>query len=253
METLNSRVIAGRGTPEAEWCAWKGLAALPAIALDRVVPPGSRAVFIAPHPDDEVLGMGGLMATLARQSRELLLVAVTDGDASHRDSQVWPTARLRAERPLETAEALQRLGVCEIDIRRLGIGDGAVREKEDALCATLATLLEPTDVVISTWNRDGHPDHEATGRAADRACAARGATLREVPVWMWHWAHPGDARIPWHRAHRLTLDAAAIASKRHATQAFSSQLEDDPSTGREAILAPYVLDRLLRGFEVLFI
>ena len=53
---------------------------MPEIAPDQVVPPGSRAVFIAPHPDDEVLGMGGLMAALARQSRELRLVAVTDGD-----------------------------------------------------------------------------------------------------------------------------------------------------------------------------
>jgi LmbE family N-acetylglucosaminyl deacetylase len=253
MDTLNARVIAGRGTPEAAWRAWDGLAALPSIDPEQVVPAGSRAVFVAPHPDDEILSMGGLMALLARQSRELLLVAVTDGDASHRDSPAWPTDRLRAERPLETGEALRRLGVHDIAMRRLGIGDGTVRHVEDTLCSSLEPLLTPTDVVITTWRHDGHPDHEATGRAVARACAARGATWVETPVWMWHWAQPGDARVPWHRARRLALDAGALASKRHATQAFSSQIEDDSSTGSEAILAPYVLDRLLRDFELVFI
>jgi LmbE family N-acetylglucosaminyl deacetylase len=247
------RVIAGEGTPESEWRNWDGLDSLPDVDLDVLIPPGSRVMFVAPHPDDEVLGMGGLMALLAQRHHRLALVAVTDGDASHRDSAKWPVDRLRTERPRETLEALRRLGMHGVQLIRMHIGDGGVANAEEDLRQSLAAIIGPTDVVITTWSHDGHPDHEATGRAADHACIARGATLVEVPVWMWHWSHPGDVRVPWKRARRLVLDAPLVEAKRHAAHAFVSQLEDDPSTGRPAILPPFVLDRLLRSFEVLFV
>lgn len=70
-------VIHGGGTPEWRWRSWS-----------RVFPPLElagcrRLVVVAPHPDDEVLGVGGLMATAVGAGVELDIVAVTDGDASH--------------------------------------------------------------------------------------------------------------------------------------------------------------------------
>jgi LmbE family N-acetylglucosaminyl deacetylase len=253
MEALKQRAIAGQGTPESDWLSWAGLAALPEVRPEAIVPFGSRAVFVAPHPDDEVLGMGGLMAQLAEMQRRLVLLAVTDGDASHPGSSLWPAERLRTERPVETREALQRLRAFNVELTRMHIGDGQVRQAETHLRERLTAMIRSTDVVITTWRFDGHPDHEATGRAAAHACMATGATLIEVPVWTWHWASPGDARVPWSRARRLALDARAQARKREAVQAFASQLENDPSTGRQAILPPHVLDRLLRSFEVVFV
>jgi LmbE family N-acetylglucosaminyl deacetylase len=253
MDALKQRFIAGEGTPESDWLAWTGLTVLPEIQPEAMVPRDSRAIFVAPHPDDEVLGMGGLMTRLAGMRRRLALVAVTDGDASHDGSSVWPVERLRAERPVETREALKRLQASDVELTRMQIGDGQVRHAEKHLRERLTAMIQPTDVVITTWRFDGHPDHEATGRAAAHACRATGATLIEVPVWTWHWAIPGDARVPWSQARRLTLDAQSHARKCEATRAFKSQIEDDPSTGRAAILPSYVLDRLLRKFEVVFV
>lgn len=48
-----------QGTPLAAWNASARLRALPAITADLLVPPNCRAVIIAPHPDDEILGCGG--------------------------------------------------------------------------------------------------------------------------------------------------------------------------------------------------
>jgi LmbE family N-acetylglucosaminyl deacetylase len=253
MEALKQRLIAGEGTPESDWQSWSGLAAFPAVRPETLVPFASRAVFVAPHPDDEVLGMGGLMARLAEMQRRLALVAVTDGDASHHGSSLWPVERLRTERPVETREALQRLRAFNVELTRMHIGDGQVRHAEAQLRERLSAMIRTTDVVITTWRLDGHPDHEATGRAAAHACMATGATLIEVPVWTWHWAGPGDARVPWSRARRLALDPRAHARKRDAAQAFSSQIEEDPSTGRPAILPAHVLERLMRSFEVVFV
>lgn len=241
-------VIDGLGTPEEQWQAWPGLQALPAVQATALVPPGSRLVVLAPHPDDEVLAVGGLIAQLAAAGRELLLVAVTDGTASHPGSARWTPAALAATRPGETADALRRLGVGEVPTLRLGLPDSDVAEAP--VIAAVAPSLRDRDVLVVTWRHDGHPDHEAVGRAGAALAAATGAPLLEVPVWTWHWARPGDARVPWERARRVELDAALLARKRAAVEAYASQLGEDAALPLGAVLPPPVLARLLRPAEV---
>jgi len=108
-KTHKDRVLAGTGTPESSWQNWARLGALPEVKPAELVPPGARAVVVAPHPDDEVLGTGGLLAHLSALGRKVLIVAVTDGTASHPDSPAWPVERLAAVRPQETREALRNL------------------------------------------------------------------------------------------------------------------------------------------------
>jgi hypothetical protein len=220
MDALKHVDEAGNGTPETIWEAWGGFDRLPELRPDALVSPNGRALFVAPHPDDEVLGMGGLMVQLARLQRKLALVAVTDGDASHRDSDLWTPDRLRAERPIETREALQRLRAFNVEVARLRLGDGKVMQSETALRDRLSRMLRPDDVVVTTWRFDGHP---------------------------------ADSRLPWSRARRLTLDSSTHARKRHAIEAFASQLEPDPSTGNKAILEPEVLAHWVRPFEVFLV
>ena len=103
----------------------------------------------------------------------------------------------------------------------------------------------------ATWRADGHPDHEAVGRAAAVAASRTGAVLVEYPVWMWHWAYPEDEAVPWHRAARVPLNSEAQQRKRDAIAAFRSQLESDVA-GRDPILPPHVLARLDCVGEVVF-
>ena len=248
-----ARRIEGSGTPDQVWLSWPGLNDIPAISANALVPPGTRAVIVAPHPDDEILACGGLLQLLAAQGSQLLLIAVTDGDASHPDSPLWPQERLRQVRPQESAQALATLGLASPAWLRLHLPDGGVAGMTPQLSTTLAAQLRPGDRVFTTWRLDGHPDHDACGRACAAACAASGATLVEMPVWGWHWAVPGDMRVPWHRAHRLPLPAPILQRKRAALRCFASQMQDDPSTGRPAIVAGDALQRLLHAWEVYFL
>ena len=250
MATVGDRQIQGAGTAPEAWAEWAGFSSMPAIAAAQLVPPDHRAVIVAPHPDDEILGCGGLLHLLGELGRRLTLVAVTDGDGSHPDSSLWPASRLRNTRPLETREALRRLRLERASVTRLALPDGQVSAQEEALEQRLLDLLTPQDVVFVTWRLDGHPDHEATGRATLAACQQRGARCIEVPIWTWHWASPGDTRVPWERAQRLALDADVLALKKHAVNAFGSQLSADPSTGQGPILPPAVVARLTRPWEV---
>lgn len=252
---MNDNPIVGQGTSLQQWQGSRQMAQLESIDVLSLVPANARAVIIAPHPDDEILGCGGLLQLLAAAGRPLQLISVTDGSASHPGSERWPVERLSIVRPQESAEALRRLGLPMHSLKWLrgGFTDTQVAAQEQALCAFIESHLRPGDVVFTTWREDGHSDHEAVGRASAEAARRVGAICHELPVWTWHWATPEDAVVPWQRARKILLSPAQIARKRHAVHAFASQLEGDPDVGLAPVLAPYVIDRLLQPFEVVFL
>jgi len=248
-ERVADRTIRGQGTPERAWRGWGGLKTLAPLSIEQLAPRGARVVVVAPHPDDEVLGCGGALALLARAGHEIVIIGVTDGEGSHPGSLAWTPTLLARRRRAERADGLARLGVPGPALA-LGFADGAVALAEPSLCTRLCDLLRPRDVVLATWRLDGHPDHEAVGRAAATAAASRGCSFWEVPVWMWHWARPADPRVPWARMRRLALVAETRARKSRAVAAHGSQLVETPAERRPPVLPDWALARLLRPFEV---
>ena len=247
---IAARRIAGAGTPAAAWRDDPQLRAVPSVAAEHLLAGSHRMVIVAPHPDDEILACGGLLQALAEGGVPALLVAVTDGEASHPGSAAWPEARLRAERPRETQAALACLGLAGMPVLRLALPDGAVAAQEAGLGARLAAILRPGDLVVTTWRLDAHPDHEACARACAAAAAACSARLLETPVWGWHWSAPGDGALPLARACKLALTPPMLARKRAAVLCFHSQLQDD--AGRPAIVSAQAAERLLHPFELYF-
>src|SRR5256885_6587379 len=43
----------------------------------------------------------------------------------------------------------------------------------------------------------------------------------------WHWAEPGDTRVPWHRAAAIALAPQELALKRKALSCFRSQRSEE--------------------------
>jgi LmbE family N-acetylglucosaminyl deacetylase len=244
-----------QGTPLSEWQRSTALRGAQPISAEALVPPGARLVVLAPHPDDEVLACGGLLAAMADRQQDIQLISVTDGEGSHPGSSQWPDARLRAQRRQESEYALAALGLdaARISWHRLELTDGGVADNAEALIALLSEDLRPSDVLLSTWRHDGHCDHEAVGHCAAQAAASTGATLVEVPIWAWHWAEPNDPRIPWEQARKLMLSDDQLARKRRAITCHASQLQTDTSTGALPVLDAITLERLLQPFELVFL
>lgn len=243
----------------------------PAIALDV-----GRLVVVAPHPDDEVLGLGATMVARAAagfgSSDSLdspgpldVVVCVSDGSASH-PGEVAPEV-MRGRRQAECEAGARELG---IDLRMLGLPDGGLNAADvDAALHPVLDELVPATVAV-TWSGDGHPDHHVCAESVQRWIAAReGVTLLEFPVWMWHWARPGDPDVPWERLRRVSmprsestaaggsraedLTADAFAHKRRALAAHASQLapqSDAPDA--TVILPPAVVERFFFGDEWVF-
>jgi LmbE family N-acetylglucosaminyl deacetylase len=238
--------IAGAGTGEDEWAPFLAGLDLPSFTP---APLGtSGLVVVSPHPDDEILGLGGLLSML---DRRITLVAVTDGEASHPGSTVYRPQQLAQLRRGETRAALARLGV-EADIVYCGQPDGGI--DEDALVDELGRQLTADHWCFVSWRGDGHPDHEVVGRAAGRAVAAAGSRLVEYPIWAWHWAGPGDPRVPWQRARSIALTPETTRAKEAAIATFRTQIHPlGPDPADAAVLPPHVLARFRRPFEVVFV
>ena len=101
------------------------------------LPARARVVVFAPHPDDETVGVGGLLFRLAHGHTPLRVVFVTNGDGYRRaleqDFAVeGPTdadyVALGELRQREALAALAHLGVARRDVRFLGFPDGGLAE-----------------------------------------------------------------------------------------------------------------------------
>ncbi|MDN4543715.1 MULTISPECIES: PIG-L deacetylase family protein [unclassified Pseudomonas] len=237
------------------WNSAAQLDNIPVINTQSLVPAGARAVFIAPHPGDEVVTCGGLLQLLSQLGHPLQLISITDGSASHPGSQQWSEKRLSVFRPQESVEALRRLGLPMHSLKwiRGGFTDNALVEREEQISQFIARYLRPGDVVFSTWREDGNVDHDTVGRASAKAAASIGASFNEVPVRAWHWPARDREHIPWHRARKVRLDTWTVARKSHATHAYASQLEGEPALGLAPMLPRVLLERMRLPYEVVFI
>lgn len=236
----------GGGTPEAAWQAAARRRDLPELE----VAVARRAVVVAPHPDDEILGAGGLIRALALAGTRVEVWAVTDGEKCFGPLAAGPARALARRRAEETREALRRLGVAGVPLRRLGVADGEVLASADDVASEIAAALGPGDLCVATWRGDGHPDHEAVGLAAADAAARSGCALLEYPVWAWYWADPDSPSLPRRSARVLRLDRLAAAAKRRAISAFASQLGAGPQ-GQAPVLPAAVVGYFRRPGEVL--
>ena len=237
--------IAGGGTPLASWLAADRL---PQLTLEDC----TKLVVVAAHPDDETLGLGATLAQLAAAGVDVEVVSATDGGGADPEASPFERADLERRRRNELLQATRLLRIPAPT--SLGLPDGRLGDHEATLTQALIEILDgspPGTWCAANWRGDGHPDHEAVGRAAASACERTGVTLVEYPIWMWHWATPGDAAVPWQRAYSVPLTRQAVGRKYHAAQCFQSQLEAaGPDT--PAVVPPFVLRRLMSVGEVLF-
>jgi LmbE family N-acetylglucosaminyl deacetylase len=113
------------------------------------------ALVIAPHPDDEVLGVGGTIAKLVRQGADVHVAIVTRGQA-----------------PRFTAEAVERVGQeCTSAHRRLGVKqthyldlpaaelDRVPHSELNARIGDLVSQIAP-DTLFLPFVGDIHLDHQ---------------------------------------------------------------------------------------------
>lgn len=214
----------------------------------------AAALILAPHPDDESLGCGGLIAAACDRSDPPDVVFVTDGTGSHPRSRRFPPDRLRATREAEARAALRELNLTDDHITFLRLPDtaaphdGVLFERAVETIAGVAKR-QRCGSILAPWRHDPHCDHLAAHRMA--AEVARRVHARHLSYPVWGWTLPPRDRL------KETISGARLdirrylPAKRRAIAAHVSQhgglITDDPDGFR---LSEELLSIFYEPYEV---
>jgi len=119
---------------------------------------GQRILVVAPHPDDETVGAGGVAALHVEAGDAVTMLIVTDGRASAAGGlEPEEMARRRHQEVLRAAGAL---GVEDV----IWLGLPQTDWTDTQLAAALAPLACAADIVYAPSCIDFHPDHHRVAR-----------------------------------------------------------------------------------------
>ena len=211
--------------------------------LDRV-----DVLIVAPHPDDEVIGCGGVIQKALAAGKKVRVAFATSGDGYPKaaaallakpeaDLTGADLARLGATREREAIAAAAILGLGESHLLFLRHPDGALeRVERQAAEGFEEVVLESraSEIYVSSA-ADEHADHRATHRLVAHA-ARNGDPATALFTYMVHgagetWPSAGrrfergalDRAIPWPPPVRITLTRTQVATKLRALKAHASQ------------------------------
>jgi LmbE family N-acetylglucosaminyl deacetylase len=150
-------------------------------------PLGKRLMVVAPHPDDEVIGCGGLLL-LHRGTSEIHIVNVYNGDGGGSiDQSPWRDEpeykRCLVElRKRELDSVAAKLGVATVT--RLNVSDctGTPGKEEERTLRELLHKLQP-EVVLLPWFLDNQPQHKATNTLFAKAAADYNCCVVAFEIW----------------------------------------------------------------------
>jgi len=161
-----------------------------------------RVLVLAPHPDDEVIAVGGNLALHQRLGSEVLTLFVTlDAPA------------VNVARKGEAQRVARLLG---FDHRFLGFPDGSLSLHEPALIRAIADTIRSfrPEVIYCPFPGDHHRDHQATSSCTGVAVAETGY---EGEVWcyeLWSCLWPN-----------IGVDISSVVDiKREAINCYASQI-----------------------------
>jgi LmbE family N-acetylglucosaminyl deacetylase len=194
-------------------------------------------VVIAPHPDDESLACGGLIADACRQGLRGKVVIVSDGAGSHPNSKAYPPERLTTLREVEARQAGAELGLRPEEMLFLRLPDrfvpyeGEKAERAIGVITDCANEIGAGSLFVS-WRHDPHCDHEASYRISREVQRRVGKVkLFEYVVWG-HTLTSSTEVDPISSGFRISIDHEAMERKRRAIAAHRSQttalIHDDP-------------------------
>lgn len=239
----------GAGTTAQEWTGraeWGEVPLWDPLGAGRP----ERVVVVAAHPDDESLGAGGVIATVRAAGIPVTLVVATAGEHSHPRSPTMTVTALAQQRRREAERAWAALGGDADELTVWDLPDGSLTTHDKELTGRLVAVIGDgrATLLLAPYLEDGHPDHDALGRVAQRAAYRTGATLLHYPVWLWHHADPGE--VPWGRLRRVALTASDRNAKARAIACHRSQvapLSDRP--GDETLLSPSLIEHFTGPHE----
>ena len=167
---------------------------------------GGKILVIAPHPDDEVFGCGGVLVLHARSGAQIRVIITSSGENGG-DPQV---------RQNESCLAAAELGI-PIPVF-WNLPDRGIKYEEELVQRLEDTFREfSPDIVYAPSLWEVHPDHKAVSLGVLEAARRAGSEVRDIAFY-----EVGAALRP----NRLVDITSVMAEKTAAMRKFKSQLQN---------------------------
>jgi LmbE family N-acetylglucosaminyl deacetylase len=215
-------------------------------------------VVLSPHPDDESLGLGGLIKQARNVGQRAIIVVLTDGAGSHTKSRDYPAARLIALRKHEVLNAASLLGLDARDLHHFDQPDAGAPSSGSSFeraVGDLATIIRSSGSrnLFVTWRHDPHCDHAAAaalGKATIALCPD--VRLWEYPIWGWHLDPETEISSNGASGYRIDI-TSEIEIKAQAIAAHQSQMTDLIADDAEGFrFTPRTLAPFLGNYEYIY-
>lgn len=161
-------------------------------------PKNGRVLVLAPHPDDEVFGCGGVLARHCLQKNKVKIVYLTGNKKRKKEARV----------------ATQILGINDLTFFNFKDGGLTAGKKETAVIKKIINKYKP-DIIYAPYFLDTHPDHQTAAKILAQALAGSPS----IEVWQYEVWTPL-------LANRIIKIDQVFEQKKLAIQAYKSQIRE---------------------------
>jgi LmbE family N-acetylglucosaminyl deacetylase len=195
-------------------------------------------LIIAPHPDDETFGCGGLITQKIQSNANISILFLTNGEKSLHSV---PKAELKQMRRACAINAAKLLGVNSNNLHWMDLPDGSVprlgtqefNSTRDNLLKLIHTLQ--IDEVFATHYLDGWSDHIAAYELALAALKKSDKHIELYLYWVWVWYYLGMKQIvslPWNKIFLLPIHSVFDKKQKALEVYFDAKIPaGDPYMG----------------------
>lgn len=212
-------------------------------------PAGESVMLVfAPHPDDEVLGCGGVIARKRLEGSPVHIVYLTDGSKSHPDHPTLTPQAVAETRENEARQAMRLLGVESTALVFLKARDGTLARLDPAaateLTEKIATVLMKTrpDEIFLPFHHDGSSEHDAAFRLVAEALDRTRLKPRVLAFPVWSWWNPRLLIRPLFTSRKVwRSDFLGYENiKKEALATYASQVEPAPPWTNSVLSGEFV-------------
>lgn len=156
----------------------------------------SKVLIVAPHPDDEVLGCGGLISTLVSRGKEIKIIFLTFGENSHSSCCNVSSDYVASKRQSSAYKACDHLGISSSNIFFVNFTDGSIPRNindlygnaVDNLCSMISEY-DPSHI-FCPHPLDIMPDHISSSELINSIIykIKSNSTIYYYCTWFWIYA-----------------------------------------------------------------
>ncbi len=186
---------------------------------------GDNILLIAPHPDDEIIGCGGLIQRYT-SGKCVNVVILTGGGASHHGCCEATADDIKRERRNMAQKINAEIGLPKGCLHLLDFEDGNIsagNAVEEAKLLSIIQNIKPDAILFPIQQGEGWSDHIAAGDIVKRLISAHSikVQLYEYCVWFWYY---NVWNIRWRDAHILKMTSDQYQKKLKAISDYTTSV-----------------------------